>query len=61
MRTNGMTTGGVLRELLGEHDERAPTGSRLAKPAATVVLAFVLGAASSPSPDGSSPPPPSPA
>jgi ATP-binding cassette, subfamily C, bacterial CydC len=39
-----MSTSGVLRELLGEHAKRAPTGRRLAKPAATVVLAFALGA-----------------
>jgi ATP-binding cassette subfamily C protein CydC len=35
---------GVLRELLGEQAQRAPTGRGLAKPAATVVLAFALGA-----------------
>jgi ATP-binding cassette, subfamily C, bacterial CydC len=40
-----MTTGGALRALLDEPPQRAPTGRRLAKPAATVVLAFVLGAA----------------
>jgi ATP-binding cassette subfamily C protein CydC len=39
-----MSSGSVIRELLGEEGQRAPTGPRLAKPAATVVLAFVLGA-----------------
>jgi ATP-binding cassette subfamily C protein CydC len=39
-----MSTGGVLRELLGEQAQRAPTGRRLVKPAASVVLASVLGA-----------------
>jgi ATP-binding cassette subfamily C protein CydC len=38
-----MSTGSTLRELLGEKAERAPTGRRLFKPAATVVLAFALG------------------
>jgi ATP-binding cassette subfamily C protein CydC len=40
-----MTTGGVLRELLGERAQHAPTGRRVAKPAATVVLALALGTA----------------
>jgi ATP-binding cassette subfamily C protein CydC len=39
-----VNTGSVIRELLGEEAQRAPAGRRLAKPAATVVLAFVLGA-----------------
>jgi ATP-binding cassette subfamily C protein CydC len=34
----------VIRELLGEEAQRAPTARRLLKPAATVLLAFVLGA-----------------
>ncbi|HEY1516524.1 MAG TPA: ATP-binding cassette domain-containing protein [Solirubrobacteraceae bacterium] len=36
-----MNSASAIRELLGEH---APTGRRLVKPAATVVLAFALGA-----------------
>jgi ATP-binding cassette, subfamily C, bacterial CydC len=40
-----MTMGGALRALLDEAAQREPTGRRLAKPAATVVLAFVLGVA----------------
>jgi ATP-binding cassette subfamily C protein CydC len=39
-----MSSGGVLRELLDEHPQRVPTRRGLAKPAATVVLAFALGA-----------------
>jgi ATP-binding cassette, subfamily C, bacterial CydC len=39
-----MSSGSAIRELLREHAECAPTGRRLAKPAAAVVLAFVLGA-----------------
>jgi ATP-binding cassette subfamily C protein CydC len=40
-----MSSGSAIRELLGERSERACTARRLAKPAATVVLAFSLGAA----------------
>jgi len=40
-----MSSGSAIRELLGEPAPRAPTVRRLAKPAATVVLAFLLGAA----------------
>jgi ATP-binding cassette, subfamily C, bacterial CydC len=39
-----MSSGGAIRELLGEDAQRASTGRGLAKPAATVVLAFALGA-----------------
>jgi ATP-binding cassette, subfamily C, bacterial CydC len=39
-----MSSGSAIRELLGEHAQRAPTGRGLVKPAATVVLAFSLGA-----------------
>jgi ATP-binding cassette subfamily C protein CydC len=38
-----MSSGSAIRELLGEEAQRAPTGRRLAKPAATVVLSFALG------------------
>jgi ATP-binding cassette subfamily C protein CydC len=40
-----MSSGSAIRELLGEEAQRTPTGRRLAKPAATVVLALALGAA----------------
>jgi ATP-binding cassette subfamily C protein CydC len=40
-----MSSGSAIRELLAEEAQRAPTGRRLAKPAATVVLAFALGTA----------------
>jgi ATP-binding cassette, subfamily C, bacterial CydC len=39
-----VSSGSVIRELLGEEVKRAPTGRRLGAPAATVVVAFVLGA-----------------
>jgi len=39
-----MSRGSAIRELLGEPDRRALTLRGLAKPAATVVLAFLLGA-----------------
>jgi ATP-binding cassette subfamily C protein CydC len=39
-----MSSGSAIRELLGDQAERAPAGRGLAKPAATVVLAFSLGA-----------------
>jgi ATP-binding cassette, subfamily C, bacterial CydC len=39
-----MSSGSAIRELLGEHAQRAPTGRGLVKPVATVVLAFSLGA-----------------
>jgi ATP-binding cassette, subfamily C, bacterial CydC len=39
-----MSSGSAIRELLDEGTQRAPTSRRLAKPAATVVLAFALGA-----------------
>jgi ATP-binding cassette subfamily C protein CydC len=38
-----MSTGSAIRELLDERADRAPSSRRLLKPAATVVLAFVLG------------------
>ena len=39
-----MSSASAIRELLGEPAQRAPTRRRLVKPAATVVLAFALGA-----------------
>jgi ATP-binding cassette, subfamily C, bacterial CydC len=39
-----MSSASAIRELLGDRAQRAPTARRLAKPAATVVLAFALGA-----------------
>jgi ATP-binding cassette subfamily C protein CydC len=38
-----MSSASAIRELLGDEAQRAPTGRRLAKPAAAVVLAFALG------------------
>jgi ATP-binding cassette subfamily C protein CydC len=39
-----MSSGGAIRELLGDRSEHGATGRRLVRPAVTVVLAFSLGA-----------------